>query len=257
MKTEPSTQGDVLCALVIQQIISANGGSSDALLEAVSSIDWVQCSAHVYSLGHTLVTPKDLKRIFFNRLSLFRTTKVAGGPLAALQISLRPTFEALDRWEQASPESPVADALSNLSLDNVVSKELLLQVVERCEKLKGADWFRDLVNPYTMMVHDGHELGPWSKVIKHSIGTTMVKQMIQRGEIETISQLKVSLLRIGANSVMFNAPQGDYPPAARDFVKQCLQVLDQVTGGASSAPPLPWHSVKEEEGAPPAKKGRR
>jgi hypothetical protein len=134
-----------------------------------------------------------------------------------------------------------------------------------------AEWFREAVNPETMMVHAGSELGPWRKVIKKSLSINCIRTMIQTGEITTLVQLRNCFLQVAANSVMFNAPQGDYPPAARIFARGCIEVFESlgnsnagVGGGGGygeSAPFIAGRRMEEvidvDDSGPPAPKRAR
>jgi hypothetical protein len=137
----------------------------------------------------------------------------------------------------ARTPSPVASFASSIptSFFAVTSKESLLLVWNRCNGLKMAEWFREAVNPETMMVHAGSELGPWRKVIKKSLSINGIRTMIQTGEITTLVQLRNAFLQVAANSVMFNAPQGDYPPAARIFARGCSEVFESLGNSNSGS----------------------
>ena len=211
---------------------------------AQDTINWVDAAAHVYACsgGGLLLSPTEVR-------SMYMDTLIKHGGRRNAEVKLQYVADQITKWNNTKSSSIAAtpNSLVNLSATTAVSKDVLLTLWAKCDALKGSDWFRDIVNPETMMVHDGSELGPWRKVIKQSMSVSSVKQMIQTGAITTISQLKNAFLHVAANSVMFNAPQGDYPHIARSYGKQCAELLDAAVR----------QEEKDDLGEPLSKRARR
>lgn len=88
--------------------------------------------------------------------------------------------------------------------------------------------FTEPVGSRVMMTFNGATLGPYFEVVRKPMSLRGVEQAIVSGEVTTLEQLQQRIVFIGANCVMFNAPEGNYPCMARAFVERCLTIIEEV-----------------------------
>lgn len=182
---------------------------------AVIVDDWNNEAAHVYASTGILWSASQCKEVFYSTLALFNGAEAAKKALAA-------KIRSADK-----PDVIEAVAVS-AHQPRIAHHDELLAGHAIIDALYGADTFRAPVPPGVMMTYNGAELGPYSEIVKSPASLSQMKSAIEDGGLSTAEAAAAYVMRIAANCVMFNAPEGDFPVLARTYAGIATRELQQV-----------------------------
>ena len=176
--------------------------------EGSSAEKWLEHSETLFAETGVFLTPAQCKDVYFFLINQSQGRDVAAG-LSSTSV-LKATVA------QPALPSPVPTTAHNL-----------LHLCAIVDSLYGAAVFQAPVPPVTVMTHNGAALGPYRDVVRSPMDLSLVRQRTLRKKLDTVADLEAHLVHIGANCVMFNAPEGEYVSTARDFVRLSVKEIRQ------------------------------
>ena len=166
--------------------------------EVQTPAHWLEHAETVYATTGVFLTPMECR-------DLYRHLLRRGGE-SGLRDTMSSALREAATTSQAPPPAPP------------VTARTLLLCCGFLETLYATDLFRQPVPPSTLMTFGGHALGPYKDVVHHPMDLGTLRAKTQKMKVTSGAELEAHVLLVGANCVMFNAPDGEYGKLARSFV---------------------------------------